>query len=637
MPYMDDISFFESSAFQHRGGIWSDATRHEKVPIVVEPISESVSAPELPLPTIVSSNEDAPPHPGSSQSTEELRLRASPMEAPEPAPVFDSPANMPPPDEPGRARTRSWFSSVGSNDAAALLMAATPDESADDGLKRGRTIQVETPTSGRSRSTPNHPELPGGGEGGDPQLTLTNNLPQNSRRSSLHHVHSLSLRERFESPSSTTSGSSSTNTPSPARTPESFWNSPGSNQSSSSTSSFLSTLKSRAGDKQALSNSAKEAMRKLGVSWGGLRKDTTSGNAMIDDIPDQGSVDPRRRADSTNSFSQRARASYAEVRAAVVERKVRDRLGQGGEEGMTPSIPMPDSVQGQERSSQSSNNSIGGGLPFSSTAPSMPMSRPPSDSPEVIGTSPRYLSPAVSRSNTEQSQNRGSEGQDPSVPKVNGPPPSPTLVHSQPMQARVMSIPGIHPSHRGDIMSMGYVAPTPPENKPKAAAIQSVYRLWKSPTLSNEQLPEADTSLQSDLISDDNDVLPPTLSPSLQSTSTPPRPPPLPPRSTPASISRPALDDPRLSSESPEGISSASEALKSIASKDEDKRASLELHRRTSGESVPDIEEDRSSLANLSSMSNSDSGLSMSSTLSPAQPSTNVAPPLPPRRTQTTA
>ncbi|KAK7686568.1 hypothetical protein QCA50_010168 [Cerrena zonata] len=37
-------------------------------------------------------------------------------------------------------------------------------------------------------------------------------------------------------------------------------------------SNFFQTLKSR--DKQAISNTAKEAMRKWGVNWGGLKKDS---------------------------------------------------------------------------------------------------------------------------------------------------------------------------------------------------------------------------------------------------------------------------------------------------------------------------------------------------------------------------
>lgn len=84
----------------------------------------------------------------------------------------------------------------------------------------------------------------------------------------------------------------------------------------SNASAFLSTLKSKAADKQALSNSAKETMRKWGVNWGGLRKESSGG----DELPDHGSTR------SEGSQGQKSRASYAEVRAAVAERKERERV-----------------------------------------------------------------------------------------------------------------------------------------------------------------------------------------------------------------------------------------------------------------------------------------------------------------------
>ena len=48
-----------------------------------------------------------------------------------------------------------------------------------------------------------------------------------------------------------------------------------------------------------------------------------------------------------------------------------------------------------------------------------------------------------------------------------------------------MTIPGIHASHRNDVMSMGYAPPTPSQSaihEPKRTpTIQSMYRLFKVP------------------------------------------------------------------------------------------------------------------------------------------------------------
>ncbi|KAF7347443.1 hypothetical protein MVEN_01500300 [Mycena venus] len=181
-------------------------------------------------------------------------------------------------------------------------------------------------------------------------------------------------------------------------------------------------------------------------------------------------------------------------------------------------------------------------------------------------------SPSVSRSNTLEPSEA---------------PSTPSPIHMQP-QAKMMTIPGIHASHRGEVMSMGYVAPQPPSPSPEAKvknpAIQSVYRLWKSPAASAEVSSDAAPEVVSSSSSSSSSSRTPTADEGSKPLPVPgsppmrPTPPPLPPRTgrTPSlsNVSRPELDPPRLS-ETPQP--SASEALQSISVRDRDKRASLEL------------------------------------------------------------
>jgi hypothetical protein len=576
---MDDIAFFESSAYQHRGGIWSDAIRVEKtLPRVsgptVEPAIEataSASAPIFEDAASISPNEPKVAVVQRSQSAEDVRTETTLTPQAEVLVVRSSTEGIP----SGSARPPSFRRSSRLSNAAAIEATAvsqvTPNE---DDLQRGRTTEGETVVSARSQSTPRKrrssridaaPQEER--EGGDSQETHPS---ETLRRSSSQHS---SLRDQSESTSTTSSNST------PSKHPESSRSVPAA--STSSTSSFFSTLKSRAGDKQALSNSAKEAMRKWGVNWGGFRKDGASGNATLDDVSDQGSMDSRRRVDGNNNIlAHQTRASYAEVRAAVAERR-----GKGGvEEGLISPTPTWDGAGMEHEASQSMSPSSGEPIPVVEiVAAAANSSRPRLDSLDVNGAS-KVHARSVSRTLTETSKT-GSEGHEASIPTDSDSSSPPQPIHTQPLQAKTMSIPGIHASHRGDVMSMGYVAPsTSGDAKPKNPTIQSVYRLWKSPILSGQQQQGTDAAssqAKGDLSDGNKDVLPLSLGPNLQlSPSSPPRPPPLPPRSISAAVSRATHDtqshDPR------EGVTSASEVLKSIATKDEHTRASLERSPPTS-------------------------------------------------------
>ncbi|KAF7347444.1 SMP-LTD domain-containing protein [Mycena venus] len=283
MPNMDDIAFFESSAYAHRGGIWSDASRREKPPTSVseQVPDEDGSVASVPL-----------PHPPSvevdglrSQSAAELSRDVSASSSPPDAGDLSWTSSYSSGDDSSRANKRkSWFSSVRSEDLRSL------DEqdgcSEDDTSQRGRTVDVDKSLNPRSRSTPNvsDPTLPQSSEGSDDSHLQ----PPSRSSSSWGHGKSNSVEEYLK----------------PSNEPSTSLR----NGSSPTSSSFLSTLKSR--DKQAISNTAKEAMRKWGVNWSGLMKDknTSEGSSSSagDEMPDHGSFASRfRGGDNNNSTPQK--------------------------------------------------------------------------------------------------------------------------------------------------------------------------------------------------------------------------------------------------------------------------------------------------------------------------------------------
>jgi hypothetical protein len=629
MPNMDDIAFFDSQPYQHRGGIWQDASRREKHPSVIPeqiPADSQSTVPALAPEAPSAPLSQEPSSQPRSQSAEELsnEVSSSPISTNDMVPDVTAPELPVLPR--GNNRRRSWFSSVRSETRGSMpRRSSDAEEVADWDEQRGRAAEPDkmAASAPRSHSTPHSvdsllPATPTQ-ERDDPYLD-THLSPQSAHRSP-----SLlsSTREHGKSKSIDSSD-----------TPSDAISTPSKNNSSipsSSPNSFLSTLKSRAGDKQALSNTAKEAMRKWGVNWANLRKDSSNRPSPSDDAAsDHGSIGSligsRLQPDSHSGVASKTRASYAEVRAAVEERKGKDKNAHS-----RPSSPIP--IPGA-----STDNAADGDLlaaaPQGSNSSSFPNSVSRSHSSasssgrlsvgEKSNTS-RKSSPGPSRSAAEPDvQDRSEQVQLP--------------IHVVQPQAKTMTIPGIHASHRGEIMSMGYVAPQQ-QQEGKPPSIQSVYRLWKSPSLSGQDqqqrpLPQTqqsqDPSLDADGDSGERDrdisvlVSPPsaTISPLV---SPRPVPPPLPPRSTPVGVSRPPFEV----STSPPSESSASQTLKSIVNKDELKRASLE-----NGNVPPPV----SRIDTEPLVAGSSDSESVNSDHSPPKTPTkpisisNPGPPLPPRR-----
>ncbi|KAG6911338.1 hypothetical protein DXG01_001009 [Tephrocybe rancida] len=609
MPNMDDIAFFDSLKFAHRGGIWEDASRHEKPN---SPLPDADVVDETASALVTDGTPIVEEAPQISQSAEELTAPAEPSVLPLPPPLIER-HSAPAEDETWEEtrstdkRRRSWFSSVRSEGSTARKgIFPDPDDDVIDGsLQRGRSTEPDKASlaSSRSRSTPQNsdPSVPNSRDStpdsDESSLLNTHLMPHTPRRSSSQHS---SKRDHTKSLSTDSSKSAPDPETATARKTSGGLTSP------NSATSFLSTLKSRAGDKQALSNTAKEAMRKWGVNWG-TRKDTSG-----DDSSDHGSIgsaiSSRLRPDTTFGVATKARASYAEVRAAVAERKGKSAGtaddGSDHSRSSSPStlpVPIPQS-RGKTRSTSNPRSSPELAPPDNASASSYPESVTLSTSAHSASSSSskrlsvgggeatsggsRKSSPSVSRSTTE------GEG-------VTTQPSKP--IHNVQPTAKTMTIPGIHASHRGEIMSMGYVAPPqPPTMNPSEAKSSSIYRLFKTPastgsgslsgsthgaapppaSSAQQPAPQTSTSSQDAPVTsnlnepsrDNLSLTPPqpsanvasavstasSTSPSTASLQSPnPRvPPPLPPRS-------PAQARPQVRS-----IPSAEEALKSIASKD---------------------------------------------------------------------
>ncbi|KAG7452142.1 uncharacterized protein BT62DRAFT_941230 [Guyanagaster necrorhizus] len=496
LPNMDDIAFFESLSHQHRGGIWPDAQR-------VPDQSSKDTGTEIDV--VEASTETEPPP--LIQKTTSLQERTT--SSPEPSHITTSSTEPGFTDESSQLnRRRTWFSTVRNDEKLPSNEYENPT-SKDGDETRGRSVDVGNITSTRSHSPPGEPDHTedGSDDGTSSQKTSQSHLSVNdgpSRRSS-SRTSSISDDQGNRPPVSFQSSQASRSQgDQPPPSPELTRTSP----ASPSTSSFLSTLKSKAGDKQALSNSAKEAMRKWSINWGGLRKESMGTTGSSDEMPDHGPVDSQERVASTSSFSHKARTSYAEVRAAVAERL------RGGEDSRSTQL---------------------------------------SSIPDALSRTRTVSSSMLPLAQSSLRRNHESDISDSILP-IDDAPENP--IHVQP-QAKTMSIPGIHASHKGNVMSMGYVVP--PVSPPPETKKNPVLRLWKSPVLSGSTdntvviaHPEGNQSVES-------------LEPPLNNVSIPrPPPPALPPR---PSVTRPPVQHTRVASDP--SAQSASDSLKSIVDKEE--------------------------------------------------------------------
>jgi hypothetical protein len=536
---MDDIAFFDSSSYPCRGGIWPDAGRRERpnasgVPSAADDDVSTVPAPpDVDSSSLISGDVDSDIKRSSSEGDVGVTTGPRPTS---PQPSYHRSVTLP--------------LSGGSS--------PTPDTSSQPLLNpREHHPPVEDPDLSTEAVLleVQHPPL----------RHKTSSSSEKSKK------RFLGIRRASPSPSSGVGSRYSSHEPSPtpslenlrASSPEPPYNAsptpdarPTKSPLLSSQSSLLSTLKSRAGDRQALSNTAKETMRKWTVNWGGLKKDRDSSVGSSASAQDGRDSKPR---------SASVKSSYAEIRAAVDERKEKER--RSSEIPSTP-IRIPDrGHKGRTGSVSSIHNAQGSSLSSSQTESSMvlPSSAGWSADPWVDETlpEPAFQPPPVIDVDGTQLNSGDVKGEEP-TPTMTVLPPHP--IQSQPSQGKTMTIPAIHERNRGEVMSMGYVPPSPPAPEAKT----SVYRLWKSPPVTQSEQPDGDGDAEHS-----GPHSPPVLTVDSAETSPEPRPtntarpqaPPLPPRTLAPLHPVPSV---------PSRLSPASAALKSIVSRDEECRVQEE-------------------------------------------------------------
>lgn len=529
MPNMDDIAFFDTEPYERRGGIWSDAGRKSLMPSSTTILNHEESS--LPLISM-----DTTPSPSETAlKGDNVSIQSAPGALPLPSETPSS-TNLDDSLDPSRTptRRRTWFSSTTNEEMDVSTSHFVPGSHSDKLDIQNHIQESEMSSVSHTVVSPRQPQAsPVVDDSMEKtykrELALITGQPTPSRRSVSQYsieVPQSILDHEIDKSSIPRKNSDASASGQPSSPP-----------------SFFNSLKARTADKQAIKETAKEAIRKWGVNWGGFRKDISASGAGQGD--DSSETDAKRSTlegdGGGKTATHKSRTSYAEVRAAVAERKGREKTPQRLDQGPEPS----------NESSLETTRSRTHATPVSPDAVST--------SPETSGTAAlaRLPSPSItekssfSRLNTEQDV-KHQDGLSEEHTK-------PTPIHVQPV-AKTMSIPGIHVSHRGEVQSLGYVAPqTQPlassgpmsEAMLKNPAIQSVYRFLKpngdrkedsSELLAHNQShhsysrPSSSVSPNDDQTDHTEGLIPPAV------TSQPkpkPIPPPLPPRSTSAAQHEP--------------------------------------------------------------------------------------------------
>lgn len=608
LPNLDDIAFFESSSYEHRGGIWADAARRErtvsemsnstqpqkdKSTTETNTLQKAQSSDILPTTIVTSDEKESPDHKFARAESFSTSISAPDM--------TDSP------------KRKSWFGS--SRNLGHGSLNVSNGELGADSLsikeeERGRSSNAEETAGRRATSVPakkstatDGPEDKDGDKADDPnQQAFSVDGEKSESTPTLLSPGNIS---RLRSMSSGANMSSSA--PSNSTLSTEIQDVPTS-RSNAQSPSLLSALKAK--DKQALSNSAKEAMRKWSANWSAFKRDHIGNHVNAEDSVDGNPQDN----DALFTFPSKGR-NYADIRAAVANRKDENRISSSLERpGESASMPIDiprrtrqdDDIADHSRS-RSSSASRDQDVAMSSSSQASPRG------PSLLRKDSKRSAPSPPELTTETHSTDTSrqQGARPilvsSSPPIQAPP-----IKTQPSQAAGMTIPGIHASHRGEVMSMGYVAPSPTstpgtDTRSRTTSIQptiqSMYKLFRSPTATGGFLQRQTDSPSKLSGSNSPEPVPqqlPITECVVESSSSAPgqateqnetsalklAPPPLPPRLLPNASSSPPPMPPRRNANSqtltqasdPNNrvTASASDVLKLIAEQDEVKRRSLD-------------------------------------------------------------
>ena len=361
MPNMDDIPFFETASYRHRGGIYADAVRkpaskaeEQLLPREGDTAKNGDQLLEADAVNVTAEVKDHPPIPisvsddglvASVPSTNTLSPETSP--APRAATVH-LPIQSPSPPK-SHSKRKSWFPSAGSPNEDVIAEPPTPLKS--DGLitdteppsPRGRTpgAGAEVPSKRGISAPPNGDSLEGGGPNQVENVPPRKESTLGRDRGIQSHGGSFS---GDWSPSSTVSNSATANiNASTGSGTSSLFHAIKrvGTRDSNDTSVSRASGGTVASTNQDLSTAAKETMKKWGVQWAGLKKEfqearlegkdlRTSGMAAWaaaqQGLQESSSTGPPSSPLPSPSINSRLGMpkTFEEVRKAANERRVRE-------------------------------------------------------------------------------------------------------------------------------------------------------------------------------------------------------------------------------------------------------------------------------------------------------------------------
>ena len=543
MPNMDDIPFFETASYRHRGGIYADAVRkpaskaeEQLLPREDDTAKNGDQLLETDAVNATAEVKDHPPIPISA-SDDKLVASAPPtntLSQPETSPApraatVQLPVQSTSPPK-SHSKRKSWFPSAGSPNEDVTAEPPTPLQSdclvtdTEPASQRGRTpgAGAEVPSKRGISAPPNGDNLEGGGSNQVENLPIRRESTLGRDRGIQSHGGSFS---GDWSPSSTASASATANinTSTGSGTSSLFHAIKRvGTRDSNDTSASRASGGTAASTNNDLSTAAKEAMRKWGVQWAGLKKEfqearlegkdlRTSGMAAWAAAQQQGlqessSAGPPSSPLPSPSINSRLGMpkTFEEVRKAANERRVREereRVVSDVVRSNPAAVPQSPTDKSRRRESAgpvllngtpslqrsgsiSSSVGIGGNThsmgsvsPSTSPPPSAKFVQPTAKPTATVSTDPPEMKSIsvletrvggqVSTPSPMPSPSTSLPTPDTNMPAARrlsaGPPPTPTSAHivaKQPSYGASMTIPGIHAKNKGEVMAIGFSPPS---------------------------------------------------------------------------------------------------------------------------------------------------------------------------------